>query len=240
MPTAEDYELLGRLVAADNVAEEPRTFTLIYPSGGREIIGHSGWPQGQPTPSELQVDELESFGWVRVTSADGKGRQFSVTGTGRRAWGEHVAQRSHVPSRVKLDWPAARPLLEQIYDQYQEEGAPARGVDTLPMTSDKETGQRVAAIVRELARSGFLEVVWASADGPRMVRPSPVTLQMLGGWPVDGAQEALTGLVDALTAEIDRTPDPERRSVLMQVRDGLVGAARDIAIAYIEKKIGAA
>jgi hypothetical protein len=58
------------------------------------------------------------------------------------------------------------------------------------------------------------------------------------GWPADGAQEVVGGLVEALNAEIDRTPESNRRSVLVQVRDGLIGAARDVAIAYVEKKTG--
>lgn len=63
---------------------------------------------------------------------------------------------------------------------------------------------------------------------------------MLDGWPAGVAQESLNELVAAVDSEIDRTTDPEKQSKLRAVRDGLVGAARDIAIAYIEKKVGAA
>ena len=113
------------------------------------------------------------------------------------------------------------------------------GVDAR-MATDEDARTQEIAIARELVRAEFLEVAWESAACGLYVRPTPATLQRLAGWPVDGAQEVLSGLVEALSAEIDRTPDAARRSILVQVRDGLVGAARDIALAYIEKKIGAA
>jgi hypothetical protein len=130
-------------------------------------------------PSELQVDEFDGLGWVRVTDIDGKGRKFAVTGDGRQAWAKYVAERSHVPGRVDLEWPAARYLLEQIYEQYLDRGAPAHGVDILPLTSDENTGRQAEAIIQELARSGWLDVPYASANGPRSVRPSPEALQLL-------------------------------------------------------------
>jgi|BarGraIncu00222A_1022003.scaffolds.fasta_scaffold39704_2 hypothetical protein len=239
MATNEDYEVLGLLVAADNAAREPGTFLLVYVGGGgREIIGHAGWPDDAHAPSDLQVDELADLGWVRLTGEDGKGRTFAVTGGGRDAWSEHVAELSHVAARVELDWPAARPLLEEIYQRYQDEGAAARGVNTFPMTGDETTGRQATAVVRELVRSKLLDVTRGTADRPHWVRPTPLALRMLGGWPADGAQEVLSGLVEALNTEIDRTPDSGRRSVLVQVRDGLIGGARDVAIAYIEKKTG--
>jgi hypothetical protein len=103
-------------------------------------------------------------------SVDGKRRTFAVTGEGRQAWARYVAERSHVPGRVGLEWPAARQLLEQIYEQYLEQGAPALGVDTLPMTSDEQTGGQATAVVQELVRAGWLDVSFASSDGPRGVR----------------------------------------------------------------------
>jgi hypothetical protein len=40
-----------------------------------------------------------------------------------------------------------------------------------------------------------------------------------------------------LDTAIEQTPDEERRSKLLTLRDGLVGAGRDIALAYFEKKV---
>jgi hypothetical protein len=239
MPSPSDYEALGALVAADEAAGQPDVFVLTYTGAGPRFASHPGWPDEKPAPSHIQVDELEDHGWIRVTQRGGKGRQFAVTGDGRHAWQRHVASRTRgAAGRISLDWPASRQLLEQIHDKYLDEGAREMGVDTLPMISDDETGPATSAMIRELARGGYLDVTFESADGPRMVRPTTQTLQMLEGWPAGAAQDALNELVAALDSEIAQTQDTEKRSKLVAVRDGLVGAARDIAIAYLEKKIG--
>jgi hypothetical protein len=85
------------------------------------------------------------------------------------------------------------------------------------MTGDETTGRQATAVVRELVRSKLLDATRGTADRPHWVRPTPLALRMLGGWPADGAQELLSGLVEALNTEIDRTPDRGRRSVLVQV-----------------------
>lgn len=189
----------------------------------------------------MQVDELEAHGWVRVSSHQGKGRIFAVTSTGRQAWREYVAERDRPPGdRVELDWPAARDLLERIYDKYRDEGAPPPGVTIISFVEDPASGCQAAALARALAHDEYLEIAWEGPSGPGLVIPLPKTVRMLDGWPAVAAQDSLDELVAALDSEIDRTTDPEKRSKLRAVRDGLVGAARDIAIAYIEKKVGAA
>jgi hypothetical protein len=45
---------------------------------------------------------------------------------------------------------------------------------------------------------------------------------------------ALAALDDAIAA----TPDETERLKLVRVRDGLLGAAKDVALAYLEKKVG--
>jgi hypothetical protein len=95
VPSTEDFELLGRLVAADIKAGEPETFTLVArpAMGGYEFASRRGWPDEALAPSHLRVDELEEFGWVRVTSSTtGKNRIFAVTSAGREAWNRYAAQ----------------------------------------------------------------------------------------------------------------------------------------------------
>jgi hypothetical protein len=186
MPTTEDFELLGCLVEADIKAGEPETFTLVARPGmgGYEFASRRGWPDEAPAPSHLRVDELEDFGWVRVTSSTaGKNRIFAVTSAGREGWNRYVAQQQHVPGYVDLDWTPAREVLERIYRLYRDRGAPERGVDTLPMASDPDDGKQVEALIRELLRADLLEDVRSSAAGPRFVRPSPETFRRLAGWP---------------------------------------------------------
>lgn len=238
--TNQDLVVLGRLVAADDARSEPDSFTLTY-AGGEPVFAGRRWPADTPVPSHVQIDELADSGWVRIGSYQGdKGRIFTVTNLGRQVWREHVAQRDRPPGpRVELDWPAARELLKDIYEAYLNQGAPEKGVDLLQTLTDPEAGRRADALVRELVRSDYLDVTFRSADGPRAVRPARKAIEMFGGWPASSAQESLNELVAAIDTEINRTPDPDRKSKLQAVRDGLTGAAQQIAIAYIEKKIGA-
>jgi hypothetical protein len=238
MPSADDYEVLGALVAADEAAGEPDIFVLTYTGSGPRFASHPGWPDERPAPTHIRVDELADHGWVRITQSAGKGRHFAVTGEGRRAWERHVAsQRQAGPGRVSLGWPAARQLLEQIYDRYLSEGAREMGVDTLRLIIEEPTGAAATAMIRELARAGYLDITFESVHGPQMVRPTSLTLQMLEGWPSGPAQDAVSELVAALDTEIAHTDDAQKRSVLVQVRDGLVGAAWNVAPAYFEKKM---
>ena len=62
---------------------------------------------------------------------------------------------------------------------------------------------------------------------------------MLDGWPSSVSEETLCGLVAALTAEISRTPDSDKRSKLTQVRDGLSGVARDLVLTYLRSDVQA-
>ncbi len=93
------YDILGVLVQADEAAGEPDLFVLYYRAEGPTIIGHPGWPEDAQPPSNVEVDDLETQGSVRVASIDGNGRRFSVTGEGRRAWQVRAAQFRHRDGR---------------------------------------------------------------------------------------------------------------------------------------------
>lgn len=235
------YDLLGTLVAADEAAGRAQTFVITWTGPNTPaFVGVSGLADDAPVPTDVQVDNMAERGWVRVTHADRKVRHFALRAEGQRAWRQRIAKISHVPVPVSLDWAVARPLLKEIFEAYSDAGAPDMGVDMLPRLEDPVDGRETRALLLGLARAGYLEVTWESADGPRMVRPGIPVLQMFAGWPVTAAQDVLNDLTTALDTEIDRTSDSDKRSKLIAVRDGLLGAARDIAIAWAEKKIGAA
>lgn len=234
----EPIEILGRLVEADRVAGRAETFVLVFSGAGHEIIGHPGWPAGTEAPSDIEVDELADTGWVRITDRDGKSRQFAVTAAGRNTWNAHLPRMAPVAGRrVTLHWSAARPVLQRIFDLYQDAGAPEKGVDALAVAETFDDTAAAEAHIRELVRAGFLDVPFESAHGYRLVRPAPAALQLFAGWPSSAAEDALEGLVEALDSEIEHTTDPDQRSRLERVRSGLLGAARDVAIAYFEKKV---
>lgn len=234
-------EILGALVAADEAAPEQQTFMLIYAGAGREILA-AGWPEDLAAPSKEEVDELEERGWVRVTDAEGSGRSFAVTVAGRDAARARARQLSAATgSAVALDWTAVTPVLDSLWEAYVAAGAPEHGVETEPVLRELEEPAAGRAAVRELVRGGYLEALAdvEQADIPLVVRPTPPTFQLLAGWPGGTPEAALAELVAALDQAIDSTPEGEQHSKLARVRDGLLGAAHDVAIAYFEKKVGA-
>ena len=113
----------------------------------------------------------------------------------------------------------------------------SRGEAVLRETDNPESAR---AALRELVRGGYLEGLAdvEQVDIPLVVRPTPLAVQQLGGWPGSTAEEVVDGLVTELSREITTTTDTETRSALVRVRDGLRGAARDVAVAWAEKKVG--
>ena len=235
-------EILAALVAADEDAGEPQMVILHYTAQGPVILGHPRWPTDIEPPSSVEVDRLEERGWVQVSKREGKGRAFAVTVTGQDAARAHVRQRSAAAaSAVALDWSAVNPVLESVYEAYVSAGAPEYGVQSEAVLRDIGDSAGTRAALRELVRGGYLEALAdiEQADIPLVVRPTPLTLQLLAGWPSGTPEAALDELVAVLDQAIDSTPEGEQRSKLVRVRDGLLGAARDVAIAYFEKKVGA-
>ena len=71
------------------------------------------------------------------------------------------------------------------------------------------------------------------------MRLTELTLRMLDGWPGSLDEEALRGLVGVLNAEIEQTNNDDKRSKLIQVRDGLRGVARDLVLTYLRGDVQA-
>ena len=105
---------------------------------------------------------------------------------------------------------------------------------------DDPVGGRAA--VRELVRAGYLEAVTdvEQSDVPVTVRPSLIGLQLLAGWPGSSGEAALAGLVNAIDIAIASGEDTSKKARLTQLRDGLLGVGKDVALAYLEKKAGVA
>jgi hypothetical protein len=168
-----------------------------------------------------------------------KGRQFAVTAGGRQAWLDHVEANSPEPSvggPATLEWDRTRTLLRMLYEAYVDRGAPRRGVDSLTLIAGVNDPHSARAQLEELVRGGYLESA-TPQQRVRLVRPTTKTLQMFAGWPSSSAEDTLSTLVAALNTEITETADPDRRTTLRRVRDGLLGAAQDIALKVIEQKI---
>jgi hypothetical protein len=107
------------------------------------------------------------------------------------------------------------------------------GVWIVRLTQDPTSGAAATAQIDQLIQAGYLEVGRESANGPTHVRPKQLTLQMLDGRIGSLGDEAPPGLLAALTAEIDRTTDEDKRSKLIHVRDGLAGVAKGLFLTYL-------
>ncbi len=233
--------ILAEIVTADEAASDSQSFVLYYSASGPVIVGHPGWPENQAAPSHVEVDDLEERGWLRIETRDGTARSFALTVAGRSAAQAYQRQRDAAAvSAVALDWSAVNPVLEAFYDAYTQAGAPEYGVASGPVLAGLEDPAAGRPALRELVRGGYLEAIdeHDQSDVPSTVRPTTQTLQLMARWPASAAEAALGELVSALDEEINVTPDDEKRRKLVQVRDGLLGAARDIALRYLESKAG--
>jgi hypothetical protein len=206
--------------------------------GPRAWAGVVGWPDGEEVPSEHTIDDLSERGFVRVLSRNGNGRTFAVTGTGRDAWVKHQADTILDGRAIDLAWESARTTLEHIYSLYRAGRGPM-GVSVVDLIQAPDSGAQAQGQIEHLIQAGYLEVGRDSAAGPTHVRPTALTLQTLDGWPGSVGEEALRGLVAALTAEIEHTTDADKRSKLIQVRDGLLGVARDLFLTYLRGDVQA-
>jgi hypothetical protein len=236
----DERDLLAALVAADNAAGEAELFVLTYTGEGPQIIGHPGWPEDAEPPSYLEVDRLAERNWLSVERAEGKGRAFAVSLGGREAASAQARQRAAAGgSPVSLDWHEVTPVLEAFYDAYTSAGAPEYGIESQPVLATLEDPEGGRARLRELLRGGYLEGLTDvdEIDIPLTVRPTTTTLQLLGRWPGSNPEAALDELVAALDEAIESAPDEEKRSKLVRVRDDLLGAAKDVFLAYLATRI---
>jgi hypothetical protein len=206
--------------------------------GPRAWAGVGGWPDDAEVPSEHTIDELAERELVRMLSIKGNGRTFAVTEAGREAWAKHQADAILDVRAIDLTWESTRATLERIYALYRSARGPM-GVSIMQLTQDRESGAQAEAQIEHLIQAGYLEVGRGSSAGPTHVRPTELTLRMLEGWPGSLGEEALRGLLAVLTAEIEQTTDDDKRSKLIQVRDGLRGVAHDLVLTYLRGDVQA-
>lgn len=233
-----DIDVLGLLVQADESVDDRQPWQL-YPTGSGTVwVGCTGWPDGLELPSGNQLDDMDRLGWIQITGYVGdRGRKFAVTTDGREEWARQLARQAHVPGRVDVGWDAGKPVLREIYERYQEAGAPEAGVDVSFLLVNEDAARQNAAIIRELFRDDQLEEPEFATDQSTTARPTPKAMQILGGWPSGAAEDALNELVRAVDSEIEATTDQAKRSKLIAVRDGIASAGRDVVLAYFEKKV---
>ena len=64
---------------------DPEQFELRHRGAMEREVAHPAWNDSWPTPTHLDIDELEELGYVRVLDRSGKRRLFALTVRGRSA-----------------------------------------------------------------------------------------------------------------------------------------------------------
>jgi hypothetical protein len=131
------------------------------------------------------------------------------------------------------------PLLEWLADHPD-----VRAIEPTPVAA--ELGADVADVRRSLDRMDGIfyegKSMFGGESGTRMMpRLTERGLRAAGVWPSD---DPFAALVTAIEARIAATPDDADRSKLESIRDGLVGAGRDVMVgvltAYVKGQAGLA
>ena len=130
-------DLLATIVAAEEVSDNREPFVLYYSAGGPVIIAPPKWPDDEPVPSSVEVDDLAERGWVRLYPSEGSGQAFASTARGQEVARAYARERAAAQaSAVSLDWPSVNPVLERFLEAYESQGAPEHGVDSKPCSVD--------------------------------------------------------------------------------------------------------
>jgi hypothetical protein len=234
----DELELLDLLAAAKPFNN---TYTLTHSlNEGYFLVGVDGWPDSVPGPSPGAIRDLAERGWVRITGGNGSSPQFELSGAGRQLAEQRAAAASR-PQRpaIALAWPGPKPTLENVMEAYEQQSAPEAGIKTPAIVEASEDQAAAAAHLRELLRTGFLESSYAgSGEYPVTVRPTEKSLRLLKGWPEGSANDVVENLLAMLDAEIANTHDEEKKSKLVQIRNGIGYVARDLFLKWAETKVG--
>ncbi len=76
---------------------DPEEFQLLDLGGMQRTIQHPAWDSSWPTPTPVDVDELEELEYVRISAGHGNQRTFALTVKGRTA-GKQLDQAATVPA----------------------------------------------------------------------------------------------------------------------------------------------
>ncbi|HEY2717364.1 MAG TPA: hypothetical protein VGI73_14190 [Solirubrobacterales bacterium] len=253
--TDEQLELLEAIVDAYWTRVSTSTgqkidFTVSTPGGGvGTFIEHPGLE-----PSRLSVDfgdlsELAHKGLIRLEGSRPKSGAMLPTAEGKAVVGEQrrVAAVIRADAAISggdgssaIDWEAVFPILKAVVDLYGEAEA---GHDV----SQMEVNQRLKRDDSDLSTSRAFEVLQRdnylegrmSVDqvpGPLTVAPTGRALQLLAGWPADGAV-AFERLVASLESRIAESSNDEEKGKLRAVLGALQEIGQDLAASVLAKVI---
>jgi predicted nucleotide-binding protein len=148
-------------------------FTLYYSGEGPEIL-HGGWDRSWAVPSTQIVDDLGELRLVRIGSADGKGRSFSLSIGGRRK-AEELVERLSEPAvtgrsaaEVELEDSVAKKIFVVHGHQRRDEIARfirrVTGIDPIVLDEQAGRGRTIIEKFEEEARPAAYAVVLLTED----------------------------------------------------------------------------
>lgn len=245
--TEDQQALLGQIV--DGYATVKEEFYYSTASDGTTI--HQPSVDGESYIDYPDLEELGAFGFVSMTPQAGVAMTGRVYPTSNGI--HHIDEARRLESIARADgpppsdsrpsriaWNAVLPVLQVVIDLYGQaeagEGVPEAHVNQRLEQEGRECDASRALEILE--RGGYLEASGGidQISGAVMVAPTDRALQLLAGWPADGAV-AVERLIEALRTQIDETSDEAEKGKLKRVLDAVQGVGESVTAEILTKVI---
>jgi hypothetical protein len=243
--TKDQQALLGQIVDAYATVKEE--FYYSTASGGTTIQQPS--VDGESYIDYPDLEQLGVLGFISMSPQAGVAMTGSAYPTGdgihhidearrleRIARADGAAQPDSSPSRIT--WDLVLPVLQAVVDLYgrAEAGEDVPEAQVRQRLEEQGHQSDVSRALEALERGGYLEAAGGidQISGSVIVAPTERALQLLAGWPADGAM-AVERLIGALQAQIDETADEEEKGKLKRVLDAVQGVGESVAAEVLTK-----
>lgn len=243
--TDDQYNLLCQIV--DAYEEHKEEFHFSTGMGIGTTMQQAG-VAGREKVDYGDIEELGDLGLIAITPGNSamSGR-FRPTADGIHHVGEQrridaIARADEAissgPGESSVTWEATLPVLEAVVDLYGQApaGQDASQAQVNQRLQREDGSPETSRAFEVLERGGYLEgkISIDQTPGPLTAAPTEKALQLLAGWPADGAV-ALERLMMALQTRIDTTSDEEEEGKLRRVLDAVQGVGENVAAEVLTK-----
>ena len=230
--TSELADVLRRIAEADRAGGGDVRFTPMFVEGAWGPVMVQPDIDGPQALQAGRMSALRELAYLEVEPATGGSSEFGafrITAAGRDAIARYREPAARPVVAMDTSWERLRPILGVVLQQWEQQGArDAVDVDMIVAAlADDMEGADVRRALELLEGDGCLVAEFEmGTDGPIAVTPNTKALQLLRGWPTEAGDAAIVqGLLDALDAAIQNTPDPDEKTRLQKLR----AAAGDVA-----------
>ncbi len=247
--TDEQFELLARIVDAYwTPSAQGQKLDLVYisASGSLTFLDHHAI-EGRPQIDYPDLEELESHSLVVLKPSRERSGSLYPTADGKHLVEEQrrIEQITRADAAIgdgsggsRISWEATLPALQAVVDLYAQVGA---GEDVSQMQVNqrlerKDGDSDTSRAFEVLERGEYFEGTTSidGLPGALTVVPTEKALQLLAGWPADGAV-ALERLVGTLQARIDASSDEDEKGRLKRVLNAVQGVGENVAAEVLTK-----